>query len=287
MSKKVTVVVPVWEPGDYLWDCLDSIRKQTLSPDLYEVLIILNGKKEPYYQSIADYRQNHSIENLTLIHTPIGRVSLARNMGLDKACGEYVLFVDDDDYLANDYLESMLARAEEGAIVMSNNRVFEDGSERELGNLISANYRADYETGNILEFRKFYRIVWMKLIPMEMIGKTRFDAYLQPGEDTLFMMEILARTQKIKTIQEGCFYHRRIRTSSMMFRDRALSIFWKESLYNLARHAQLLVRRSCLRHKTIVVRSMLGITRHLIKHSIYTLYRRTRMGEHGSCASGA
>lgn len=277
MNKKITVVVPVWEPGDYVWDCLDSIRQQTLSPELYEVLIILNGKKEPYYQDIADYRASHSIENLTLIHTPIGRVSLARNMGLDNAAGEYVLFVDDDDYLSNDYLESMLARAEEGAIVMSNNRVFEDGTDREFENLISVNFRADYETDNILEFRKFYRIVWMKLIPIKLIGKTRFDAYLQPGEDTLFMMEILARTQKIKTIQNGCFYHRRIRTSSMIFRDRALSIFWKESVHNLCKHALLLFRYSPLAHKAIVVRSMLGIARHLIKHSIYALYKRLRL----------
>ena len=54
----LTVIIPTYIPKDYLWDCLDSIEKQSLDKDKFQVIIVLNGEKEPYWSKII-YIQLH------------------------------------------------------------------------------------------------------------------------------------------------------------------------------------------------------------------------------------
>ena len=91
---KISVIVPTYKPKDYLWECLDSMYNQTLPYNDFEVVIVLNGCKEPYYTNIWKYINEHPKINWRYLHTDEGGVSNARNMALDAAKGDYITFLN-------------------------------------------------------------------------------------------------------------------------------------------------------------------------------------------------
>ena len=98
----ISVIIPTYKPGAYIYECLDSIINQTLDCKLYEILIILNGFSEPYYKCIASYTDYN---NVKILYESMASVSNARNKGLEVAKGEYICFIDDDDVVYSNYLE--------------------------------------------------------------------------------------------------------------------------------------------------------------------------------------
>ena len=105
---KVSVIIPTYKPQAYIWECLDSIKNQTFPKEDFEVILVLNGCNEPYYSQIKEYIDNNLVDyNVNFIQTDQGGVSNARNIALDAAKGEYVTFIDDDDYISPKYLEEL------------------------------------------------------------------------------------------------------------------------------------------------------------------------------------
>lgn len=268
MTVELSVIIPTYKPEDYVWECIDSVSGQTLDADRYEIIIVLNGSKEPYYSEIESYSSKLERKNLKLIYTETQGVSEARNVGMKESTGNYLLFIDDDDYVCENYFFSLLEKAEEETLVLSDNEFFEDKTRRILSNPRSNNFKSNYETKRILEFRKFYRIAWGKLIPRKLIGEVHFDKNIQPGEDTLFIMEILAKVRKIRTIQGGCFYYRRIRENSLIRPRKRFVDHWKLHSYQVLRHLLILPKKSNWAHKVIVIVSMLGIARYFLTSSL-------------------
>ena len=106
--QEISVIVPTYKPDYYIWECLNSIAIQSLDKEKYEVLIVLNGDKEPFFTEIESYLKKNNLNNFNLIYSQEKGVSNARNIGLDRAKGDYICFVDDDDFLDKNYLEEML-----------------------------------------------------------------------------------------------------------------------------------------------------------------------------------
>ena len=99
----------------------------------FEVLLILNGEKEPYYSKIKKYfTENHDITgNFHLLYSEFGNVSNARNIGIDNAKGEYITFIDDDDYVSESYLEELLTISTKTTIGFAHPCAFDDTGVRE------------------------------------------------------------------------------------------------------------------------------------------------------------
>ena len=106
---KVSVIIPTYSPGEYIYNCLTSIVNQTLLSADYEVLVILNGPKAPFYSQLEEFIASHPECHFRLMYSDVASVSNARNIGLDKAKGEYIAFIDDDDIISPYYLEGLLA----------------------------------------------------------------------------------------------------------------------------------------------------------------------------------
>lgn len=101
----ISVVVPVYNVGDRLSYCLDSLLSQTYAD--FEVLLIDDGSTDDSPAVCDRYCQkDHRIK---AIHKQNEGVSIARNTGIDHACGQYVFFVDCDDYVEEDYLSSFVS----------------------------------------------------------------------------------------------------------------------------------------------------------------------------------
>ena len=114
---KVSVIVPAYNAQDFIAKCLDSLVNQTI--DSYEVLVINDGSSDNTQAVVEAYHEKYP-EIIKPFSKPNSGVAGTRNLGVSMACGEYISFVDCDDYVDFDYLERMYDKAkEEDADVVS------------------------------------------------------------------------------------------------------------------------------------------------------------------------
>lgn len=104
---KVSVIVPVYNTEKYLGKCLDSLVNQTL--DEIEIIVVNDGSPDNSQKIIDEYRQKFS--QITSFQKPNGGLSDARNFGIEKANGEYIGFVDSDDYVDREMFEVLYEKA--------------------------------------------------------------------------------------------------------------------------------------------------------------------------------
>jgi glycosyltransferase involved in cell wall biosynthesis len=106
MPVKVSVIVPVYNPGTYIEDCIASLLRQSLPPDEYEVIFVDDGSTDGTPERLDALAAEHA--RVRVIHQEnSGWSGKPRNVGIDASRGEYVMFVDNDDYLGDEALERM------------------------------------------------------------------------------------------------------------------------------------------------------------------------------------
>ena len=223
----ISVIIPTYRPQAYIWECLLSLTTQTLPKNLYEIIIVLNGCNEPFHsqiqQYIIDYLSAHQVQ---LIQTDTGGVSNARNLGLDAAKGDYITFIDDDDYISPHYLEELYNLVNQDTIALAYPYAFHDGNpETQLPYRITDayDYCIKHHCHSIASrARKFFSGPCMKLIPMCFIQDRRFDPCFKNGEDSLFMFLISDKFQTLKFTTTQAIYYRRYRKGSANFSTNRL-----------------------------------------------------------------
>lgn len=211
----ISVIIPTYKPKDYIWQCLDSLNAQTLDKRLWEVIIVLNGCSEPWETEIKQYIQSHHLTNARLIQTDEAGVSNARNIGLDQAKGEYITFIDDDDYVSPTYLEELKQIADKDTIAASYTVGFSD-EQALLPYYIEKEYDCRATSGKqpFYKAKKYFGVPHMKLIHRDIIGEQRFDTRFQNGEDSLFMFAISPKMRYIHFTDMRAVYYRRFRPGS-------------------------------------------------------------------------
>lgn len=219
----ISIIIPTYRPGGYLNECLSSLDTQTLDKSLYEVIIILNGEKDPYYAQIKNDLEQFSFHS-RLLYTSISGVSNARNIGLDNVSGDFIGFIDDDDFVSPNYLESLykLAQMDSSHIICSNVQTIDSNGIIGI-DYISKSYakNKDRRTRSIMKKRSFLSSSWCKLIPLQVIGSRRFNVDFSIGEDSLFMALISDRIGDIVLSSEDVVYYRRLRINSASRKKRS------------------------------------------------------------------
>ena len=112
---KVSIIVPVYNTKDYLHRCVDSILAQTFTD--FELLLIDDGSTDSSGIICDNYSQIDS--RVRVFHKKNGGVSSARNIGLDNANGEWITFVDSDDWVAAAYIEKLYEKTDHVDLLMS------------------------------------------------------------------------------------------------------------------------------------------------------------------------
>ncbi len=105
----LSILVPVYKVEKYIRSFFESIFQQGLSDDCYEIIVVNDGTPDRSMEVVADLLEQHN--NITIINQKNQGLSVARNVALDKAVGEYVLFLDSDDLLVKGSLPIMLEKA--------------------------------------------------------------------------------------------------------------------------------------------------------------------------------
>ncbi|WP_298046071.1 glycosyltransferase [uncultured Bacteroides sp.] len=107
--KLITVIIPVYNTEQYLTTCLDSLLQQTFQD--FEVILIDDGSKDKTGEICDEYSSR--FPKIKVIHQKNRGVSAARKIGLEMACGKYIISVDADDWMEEDMLESLFFCAEQ------------------------------------------------------------------------------------------------------------------------------------------------------------------------------
>lgn len=242
--QEISVIVPTYKPDYYIWKCLNSIVSQSLDRRNYEVLIILNGDKEPFFTEIESYLKNNNLNNFHLIYTQEKGVSNARNIGLDRAKGDYICFVDDDDFLDKNYLEEMLRvvlKYGNDGIVVSNFLNFDEKTGLEKNRI---NYILGSKEKKFLKMRKVFSNACGKLLPLRVIADIRFNKKFKNGEDSLFMVELSKNIKYIAISEKEVYYNRRLREDSASRKKKKNLYILSNTFLLILSYSKLLFKKS-------------------------------------------
>jgi glycosyltransferase involved in cell wall biosynthesis len=235
MENIITAVIPTYRPAKYIWDCLNSLNNQIIDKKYYEVIVILNGEKEPYYTDIFNYIKENKLSNFRVLYIPEIGVSIARNLGLEVATGKYIAFIDDDDYISSTYFQSFLGILSENALFVANFVNFRGGTV-----INTINYAENDCSISLLKYRKVFSNIGGKVIPMDIIAGIRFDNAINLGEDSLFMAKISKNIQFIKTGSKSTIYYRRIRSQSATSKRKTVKEILNNAVTLLQNYIKLL-----------------------------------------------
>lgn len=108
---KLSIIVPVYKVEPYLRKCIDSLLQQDLTGDECEIVLVDDGSPDGCGAICDSYASKYS--NIRVVHRPNGGLSAARNSGVDVARGEYIQFVDSDDYLEPNVLRALVKKMDE------------------------------------------------------------------------------------------------------------------------------------------------------------------------------
>ncbi len=219
---KISVIIPTYKPKAYIWECLDSLVKQDFPKKDFEVIIILNGCRDPYETDIRTYIKEHTNTNFVYLQTNVGGVSNARNLGIEVANGKYITFIDDDDYVSDHYLSGLYKYSGVHTVSVSDNVSFDDVTKEEENNILHQAYtKLKFDASySIMESKRFYGCPVRKLIHRDIIGNRRFDVRYRNAEDTLFMFLISDKIAFTTKGDSGAIYYRRCRSNSAHFAKR-------------------------------------------------------------------
>lgn len=220
----VSVIIPTYKPGVYIRDCLRSINNQTVDLSCIELLIVLNGPYVPYYDSIKNELDMLSAKmHKHFFYTEEAGVSNARNIGLNYAQGDYILFVDDDDIISSNYIEKMLEVANGEDVVVSNVYSFNLSIKERINDYLT--FKDD--SVGLIKNRCYLSNACCKLIPKIKIQHKSFDIGFSQGEDAVFMFNISDGLKKILKTSPDCIYYRRLREQSASRRKKTI---WEKGL---------------------------------------------------------
>ena len=226
MSEKISVIIPVYNVERYVREAIESVLRQTYTN--WELLLVDDGSTDNSGRVCDEYASAY--DEVRVFHVENGGLSYARNVGLDHAVGEWILFLDGDDYLESDALSVLRRYSEDVDIVVCGIREFPRMRDyRCVSDVRTYSKFADmseqiahlYDNGMISACTKLYR--------RESIC-VRFDESVRHTEDLLFSLEYLPRCRGIRLIPDVLFNYRVIRgelTLSKRFWLDQLDIFEK------------------------------------------------------------
>lgn len=197
---KISVIVPVHNLEKEIAQCLNSIASQDFAKSEYEILVILDSCTDHSESAIRAWSDLHTEVNLQICYAQCRTPGGARNAGLDKASGEYILFVDGDDFLINDSAMTLLYEAVQGHNAV---RVM------------------DHEmSGNHVKFSQRLTL-WLHFFSRELIGEDRFTHMLL-NEDFEFVKRIRSKPEYNEAQLNVPLYHYNYDEERMLQRIRTV-----------------------------------------------------------------
>ena len=234
MNEMVSVIVPVYNVEEYVEHCIQSVVSQTYTN--WELILVDDGSDDASGKICEDYAGKY--DNISYYRIDHSGVSAARNHGMEYAKGEFFLFADSDDWLADNMLETLLKEGD-GADMTVCGVYYVTGSDAGF----------EYQSMDILRISEkkvakdlYYDILcrsstlWNKLIKREIIGDLKFDVNKTYGEDMVFVTSLLSKVRSAILIPDPLYYYNRYREGNVVseglsrktleFLDNSLEVYY-------------------------------------------------------------
>ncbi|MFC9912269.1 glycosyltransferase family 2 protein [Streptomyces sp. NPDC059862] len=200
----VSVIIGAYEAMPYLVECLASVEAQTIDPERIEVIAVDDGSTDGTGEYLEEFAARAPMPVTVIRQENSGGPSGPRNVGLGKAAGRYVFFLDADDRLGAEALERMVAMADR------------NGTDVVLGRVVGVNRSAPksmwgrtLERTDVFSSKIKFTLSAQKLFRRELLERhgMRFDESLWTGEDALFTMEAYLRANGVSVLADyTCYY---------------------------------------------------------------------------------
>ena len=214
MESLISVIIPVYNTESYIGLCLESLVKQTYTN--FEVLMIDDGSTDNSGRICQEYIESDS--RFHYYRKENGGVSSARNLGIEYSRGDYLTFVDSDDWVEEDYLEVLYsALVSESASVsistykrfsMEDNTWYFHSFQRGYDKRVFRHLELINELIDLDSFDHSYRFVSGKLVRKDVVGDIRFNSLTSLGEDMEFWFKIYLISPKSVYINRDSYVYR-------------------------------------------------------------------------------
>lgn len=198
---KVSVIIPVYNAEKTLVRCIDSVLSQDY--DNFELLLIDDGSTDSSLAICNNYAQSYN--KVRVFSKSNGGVSSARNLGIDNANGEWITFIDSDDFVESGYFDGIDSVAED-VVFHSYKKISNEICVQQL------NVQSAFSKLSFMEVvRKYYSDIifrgpCMKFFKLSLIDNIRFPECMKVGEDTYFVFSYLAKCNNdFKTLPKSCY----------------------------------------------------------------------------------
>ena len=211
---KISIIVPIYNTGKYLKKCIDSLINQTY--DNLEIILINDGSKDNSSETIKSYNDKR-IKYFNKKNEGIGKT---RNFGIEKATGDYLMFIDSDDYISDKCCEEFINNANK----KKSDLIVSDYYKDKNGKLECIKLD-DFKDSTLKENNKLLLIInhgpCNKLYKRSLIidNKIRFNEEYK-YEDTPFVIECIDKAKKISKINEALSYYCIHSNSETTVRDK-------------------------------------------------------------------
>ena len=221
----ISIIVPIYNVENYLRQCLDSILNQTYQN--FECLLINDGSPDNSAEICREYVEKDS--RFRYFEKENGGVSSARNLGIERSKGQYITFIDSDDWVDSDYLEVLYnALIDENADIaistykqfnMDDNCYYVHSYQRGYEKRIFEKYQLIEELPVLERYDQSYGITFGKIISKKALGIIRFNEYTSLCEDMEFWYKLYLVSNKIIYINKDTYNYRKYENASLKHID--------------------------------------------------------------------
>lgn len=203
----VSIVIPAYNVEEYIEECLESVKKQTYAN--FEVIIVDDGTPDNSGKIADDFAERDC--RFSVIHKKNGGVASARNTGLQRAKGEFILFIDPDDWITEDHVEYLLTlQNAENADMCISTLLFTKKNEPQSENIYIKTISAEDASALLLSpetyvgsYGKLYRRDW--LIENRIFQNEK----IYSGEGLNFTVKAAQHANKVTISNKKIYYYRR------------------------------------------------------------------------------
>ena len=204
-NKKVSIVVPIYNVEDYLDRCLCSIKKQSYSN--IEVMMVDDCSPDNSSQIAKKYEKED--ERFKYIkREKNGGLSAARNTGIKHVTGDYICFIDSDDWISENYVSHLLNSAlinKSDIVICDYVMAYGDGSEK-IANSLSI-IESDASIENIIAYSRNHSVTKLFKRKFFFDKKIYFPEDIKRSEDISTIIPLLTHSSKISIVNEGLYYY--------------------------------------------------------------------------------
>ncbi|MBZ9570444.1 glycosyltransferase [Methanobrevibacter sp. TMH8] len=268
MSKlKISIIIPVYNSEKHLEDCLNSVINQTLNE--IEIICVNDGSTDKSLEILNKYSSKD--KRINIINKKNGGAGSARNLGIEKSNGEYILFLDSDDWIDAKTCEYLYLKAKNNQtdLIIFKMLNYDDISQKF--------YKTDYY--DLLQFKEFFtdsvynlndfndKIFYLAVSPVNKLYKKdlidSIDAKFIEGlifEDNPFFFNVILNAKRVLLYDEYFYFRRRVKNSVMSFIDEKhfdiipitnliISIFKENNFYKIFQKKVLNKKITLIKHE--------------------------------------